>query len=235
MKKYQIVISFIIIVFSTFSCKDKTPTRKAETQKENFIKKDSIKSDTLFQTEETEQTEKTFKKYSSKYLKLENASVNHHKIILSPKEFHKIYTKIDSTKTELWECGNPFDWLDKDWMTTKYGSVNGDIGSYKNFDGKITTFFSKEIEFDTNNHIVLFNSASAKKNSFQIPSHQINLDSNTTIEEFRKIFPDAELEKLEKPNEFRFRFYLDHKVDDAFLFYFKNGKLDYFTLWWLLC
>ena len=166
---------------------------------------------------------------------IKNATVNHHPIILDQKEFEKIYKKIDSTSTTLWECGNPFDWLDKDWMRKKYGSENKDKGTFENFDGKITTIYSKEIEFNTNNHIVLFNTAFAKKNSFQIPSHHINLDQNTTLEEFKTIFHNLELEKLENPNEVRFRMYLSHSSDDAFLFYFKNGKLNYFTLWWLLC
>lgn len=231
--KYSKNSAIIFLIFlCIFSCQEKIKNTTVESEKNNLSTKKTVKNDTLFQAEKTEITPKI---YSSKYLNLENALLNNHKIILSEKEFQKNYPIIDSTRTELWECGNPFDWLDKDWMTQKYGSFNGGIGDYENFDGKITTFYTKEIEFDTNNHIVLFNSASAKKNSFQILSHQINLDANTTLEDFKKLFPDAEIEKLKNPNEVRFRFYLDHKVDDAFLFYFKNGKLDYFSLWWLLC
>ena len=77
--------------------------------------------------------------------------------------------------------------------------------------------------------------AFAKNNSFKIISHNITLDENTTLEEFKKIFPNIEIENLENPNYVKARFYLGKDEDDAFLFCFKNGKLDYFTLWWLLC
>lgn len=211
---------------------DESAVSKTQQDKKNIQKIDEVAKDSLAR-EIPEKKESLI--YNSKYLAIKDAQVNNHAIILGQKEFNKIYTKIDSTRTMLWECGNPLDWLDKDWMTKKYGPINKDTGSYENFDGKITTIYGKEIEFDTNNHIVLFNTAFAKRNSFQIPSHHISLDENTTLEEFKKLFPDAEVEKINNPNEVRFRFYLDHKSDDAFLFYFKNGKLNYFNLWWLLC
>jgi hypothetical protein len=40
---------------------------------------------------------------------------------------------------------------------------------------------------------------------------------------------------LDEKNEVRFRLLLDKNNEDAFLFYFKDGKLDSFTLWWVLC
>lgn len=234
MKLLKILSVFILIILSVVGCQKTEESTFSRTQQDNqnIQKIDEIAKDSLIQ-EIPEKVETRI--YNSKYLAIKDAQVNNHAIILGQKEFNKIYTKIDSTRTILWECGNPLDWLDKDWMTKKYGPVNKDTGTFENFDGKITTIYGKEIEFDTNNHIVLFNSASAKNHSFQIPSHHINLNEKTTLEDFKKLFPDAEIEKLENPNEVRYRFYLDEKSGDAFLFYFKNGKLNYFTLWWLLC
>jgi len=173
--------------------------------------------------------------YNSKFIEIENVLINDHKAILSKNEFDALYQKNDSAKTSLWECGNPFDWLDKDWMVKTYGEINKEKGTFERFDGKITTIYEKEIQFNTNNHIVLFEKALISSNSFKISNHNITLDKGTTLEGFKKIFPNTEIENLENRNEVRARFYLEKNSDDAFLFYFKNGKLEYFTLWWLLC
>ncbi len=173
--------------------------------------------------------------YDSKIIAIENLLINGNKIILPIEEFKSIYTKIDSTKTKIWECGSPFEWLDEQWMTATYGKQNEEVGTFENFNGEITTLYSKNIEHNTNNHIVLFNKALAENNTFEIISHKIRIDKSTTLENFKKQFPNCEIEKLENPNESRIRFSVENKLDDAFLFYFKDGKLDYLTLWWLLC
>jgi len=173
--------------------------------------------------------------YDSDIIKIENVLINGQKVILPIEKFNSVYKAIDSSKTELWECGSPFEWLDSDWMTEKYGKVTKESGTFENFDGNITTLYGKQIEFNTNNHIVLFNTAFAKSNSIKILSHNIELNKDTSLKDFQKMFPKSEMEQLDNPGEVRFRFYVDKEVDDAFLFYFKDGKLDYFSLWWLLC
>ncbi|WP_310555407.1 hypothetical protein [Flavobacterium sp.] len=173
--------------------------------------------------------------YNSKYIDFENVLINNHKVILSKSDFESIHNKIDSTKTMIWECGSPFEWLDEEWMIKTYGNKTEESGAFDTFNGEITTLFGKDIEFNTNNNIVLFDKAFAKNNSFEIISHRIKLNKNTSLEDFKKMFPNSEMEILEERNEVRFRFYLNDKADDAFLFYFKKGKLNYFTLWWLLC
>lgn len=234
MKLLKFLSVFILMITIFVGCQKSDVSNITKTQEDNqdIQKIDDVAKDTLAQ-EIPEKAESRI--YNSKYLAIKDARVNNHAIILGQKEFNKMYTKIDSTRTILWECGNPLDFLDKEWMTKKYGPINKDTGTFENFDGKITTIYAKETEFDTNNHIVLFNSASAKQNSFQIPGYNIHLDKNTTLEDFKKLFPHSEVEKLENSNEVRYRFYLDEKSSDAFLFHFKNGKLNYFTLWWLLC
>lgn len=173
--------------------------------------------------------------YDLKFIPIKNVLINDHRVILSKVEFESIYTHIDSTKTRIWECGSPFDWIDREWMTKTYGEENRETGVFSKFNGEITTIYSKNIEFATNNHIVLFDTGFADNNSFKIISHNIILNKNTTLNEFRSKFPNSKMETTENPNEVRFRFYLKELNDDAFLFYFKDGKLNYFTLWWLLC
>ena len=168
-------------------------------------------------------------------LEIENVRVNHHKVLLSKADFEATYKKIDSIKTALWECGNPFEWLDKEWMEKTYGKMDKEKGTFDTFNGDVTTLYAKGIEFNSNSHIVLFNTAFAKDNSLEILSHKILLDRKTTLEEFRKLFPNAEMEPMDTANEVRFRFYIKQDMDDAFLFFFKDGKLDSFCLWWLLC
>lgn len=177
----------------------------------------------------------TEKVFSSEVLEMENVLFNGHDVILKEKEFKKFYQKIDSSKTHVWECGNPFGWLDKEWMAKTYGPISPETRIFENFNGEITTVYCKNITFTTNNHLILFDFAFAKGNHFTVKSHDITLNENTTVEEFRRIFPDSEMETLENPEEVRFRLYVEKNFDDAFLFYFKNGRLEYYTLWWLLC
>ena len=83
-------------------------------------------------------------------------------------EFESIYTHTDSTKTQLWECGSPFEWLDEKWMVKAYGEKDKGTGIFKNFNGEITNIYSQNIDFTTNNHIVLFDTGFAANNSFKI-------------------------------------------------------------------
>lgn len=167
------------------------------------------------------------------FLKMDDVLLNNKKLLLNKNDFEKIYTKIDSTKTDLWECGNPLTFLDKEWMVKTYGKeINGEFEKY---DGKITTIYSNGIQFITNNHVVLFDTANAKQNTFTIISRDIILDNIVSIEHFQKLFPNLEKEKTEEPTVFRFRISTEKDSDDAFLFYFKVGKLEHITLWFLLC
>lgn len=234
----KIILTIIIATFLTImGCRsDKKEQPKdaiVKIQKNRNPQNDSLKrEDTLTEDKKDPNINPV---YTSKSINIENALINGHKVILSKTEFDAIYPKNDSVKTTLWECGNPFEWLDKEWMIKKYGPENKEKGTFERFNSEITTIYLNKIEYNTNNHLVLFDRASAENNSFKIISQNITLDRNTTLEGFKKIFPNAEIEKLANKNEVRARFSLGEKRDDAFLFYFKNGKLNYFTLWWLLC
>ncbi|MBV6879860.1 CHAP domain-containing protein [Epilithonimonas ginsengisoli] len=173
--------------------------------------------------------------FSSKYLEIKDALVDSNNLILSKVGFEKLSKlKTDSTKTDLWECGNPFEWLDRPWMEKTYGKYNEKAGNFSNFNGEITTIYKKGIEYSTNKHIVLFDWAEAESHTFSIPSHHIILDKSTTLKDFRKLFPQLEAEQMSN-KDVRFRIPIDKDSDDAFLFYFEDGKLQNFSLWWLLC
>lgn len=221
MKKIVVLFS----LFALFGCKEtdskEAPNPSLEKQKPQvtIIQENPVKAEP--------------KSYSLAYLKMEDVLLNGNKILLDKTNFEKIYRKIDSTRTDLWECGNPLDFLDEEWMTKTYGKRES--GSFEKFDGNITTIYTQNIQFITNNHVVLFDTAQADKNTFKIISAHIILDQNTTIEDFQKQFPNLEKEATEEPAVFRFRIPTGKDHDDAFLFYFKNGKLEYTTLWFLLC
>ncbi len=172
---------------------------------------------------------------SSNIVSIDDVLINDKKILLTLHEFNQNVAQIDSTKTTLRECGNPFEWLDKQWMENKYGKYDETNGKFKNFDGKIKTLYVNDVEYDCNNHLVLFNKATTANNSFKIVSKNILLNANTTIEQFQKYFPETKQENLKEPNQFRFRLHIKQGNEDAFLFDFKNGKLQSVTLWWLLC
>jgi hypothetical protein len=229
-----ILCSILFLVGLTFqSCENKNK----ETAKENSKDKNigSLNNESKETLSIKRGTNNDSFKYYLKTIDIENVLINGHKIILTKSEFDSYYKKIDSTKTYVWECGSPFESLDEKWMTKTYGKQNDEKGTFENFNGEITTIFCKDIEFSTNKHIVLFDRAFAQNNSFKIISKDLTLDKNTTLKNFKKTFPNVEMEELDNKNESRFRLSLIKDGDGAFLFYFKNGKLDYFTLWFVLC
>lgn len=236
--KKSIILTILVLTFLTIiSCKNK---KKEQPKNENVrVQTNNNFQNTIQQIKDTINENK--KKlsinsiYHSKFIEIKNVLVNGHKVILFKNEFDALYPKNDSIKTTLWECGSPFEWLDKEWMVKTYGVKNKEKGTFERFNGEITTIYGEKNEFSTNNHIVLFDMASAENNTFKIVSHNITLDRNTTLEEFKKVFPNTEIENLENKSEAWARFNLGKEKDEAFRFCFKNGKLNYFTLWWLLC
>lgn len=221
--KKLILCSFLFLVGLTFqSCENKNKeTTKGNSKDKNIGSINNVSKETF--------------RYNLTTIDIENVLINGHKIILTKSEFDSHYKNIDSTKTYVWECGSPFESIDEKWMTKTYGKKNKEKGTFENFNGEITTIFCKDIEFSTNKHIVLFDRAFAQNNSFKIISKDVTLDKNTTLEDFKKTFPNIEMEELGNKNECRFRLSLIKDGDGAFLFYFKNGKLDYFNLWFVLC
>jgi hypothetical protein len=175
------------------------------------------------------------KVYLADSLSLNNILLNGHQPKLSFDRFHKYYPKSDSLKKTLWECGSPFDSLDEAWMINTYGAYDTQMGTFKNYDGQVTTIYVNGSAYATNGHITLLIEADASHNSVLIPSHQIALNSQTSAATFNKLFPKTHPEKMEDRNMIRYRIPLKPDYPDAFLFYFKNGKFDHIELWYLLC
>lgn len=142
---------------------------------------------------------------------------------------------IDSSQSDSWECGSPYDFLDSTWMKEKYGDYNETKGTFENFDGYILSLYSGNVVYTSNTHLTVFNDAEMKGNTFKVKSSNIILDENTTIGDFRRLFPKAQEEPATEVGDIRFRLSVAPDFDDAFLFVFSKGKLTYINLWWLLC
>lgn len=169
--------------------------------------------------------------YDSEFLPPEKVLINNHNYLLPKKQFDQIYPKLDSTRTAIWECGDPFEWLDVDWMTKTYGPKSKTSYEYENYDGYITSLYSKKIYFLTNKNKVLFFEMKMTGNNFKVKEHDIILTEATTKSEFEKMFPKAN--KWDESDTYVMQ--LDNVYDAQFVFIFKNGKLDDIHLWWLLC
>ena len=236
-KKILVLPIFLLAFLMILSCKTekKEPQISENRNVQNNGNLQSVGQNGKDSTIANRKIPQVISTYHSKFIAIENVLINGHEVILPKKQFEELYPNIDSTKTDVWECGDPFEWLDKEWLEKTYGAANNDGESFENYHGEVTTIYGKNIEFTTNSHMVLFDEALAENNSLTIKSHNITLDKNTTLEQFKKIFPNTEIENFDNSNELRARFYLGKEIDDAFLFYFKDGKLISFTLWWLLC
>jgi hypothetical protein len=93
-------------------------SEKEEEDLKSLQDKDSlqtiIKQDSLHKEKQSEN--ETPKVFTDDFLKIENVQVNGNDIVLPQEQFQKLYPKHDSVKTEPWDCGSPFEWLDKAWM-----------------------------------------------------------------------------------------------------------------------
>ncbi|WP_336690278.1 MULTISPECIES: hypothetical protein [unclassified Chryseobacterium] len=220
------IFGSLLIFLALWSCQKKEKEDLKSLQDKDSlqttINKDSLRTEKLSENEVP-------KVFTDDFLKIENAQVNGNDIVLSQEQFQKLYSKHDSIKSEAWDCGSPFEWLDKKWMEKTYGK---DLMS---FDGKITTFYAGNAEFISNNHKVIFSSAKSGNNRFEIRSHHIILTNSTTVAEFQKLFPKLKIEDTDQKNVQSFSIPVGKETEDSFMFYFKDGKLDNFNLWWLLC
>jgi hypothetical protein len=227
----KLTLCYIVLAVFFLGCKNGEKSKAKSTIDTAGIEGNKIKINTA---DPNRKKDRNFIAYHSNEIEIKDVLINRHAVILPNSKFNSLYKEIDSSKTSIWEYGDPFEWLDAEWMKETYGDKNETKGTFEKYDGKVTTLSVKDIKFDTNKHIVLFNTAYAKSNSFEIPSHHIVLNQHTSEDDFKKMFPNSKMEKLEN-SEALFRFSVKRNMDDAFLFYFKNGKLNYFSLWWLLC
>lgn len=220
------ILTGLLMFLALWSCQKKEKENLKSLQEKDSLQT-IIKQDSL---PKEKQSEKELPKvFTDDFLKIENVQVNGNDIVLPQEQFQKLHPKNDSVKTEPWDCGSPFEWLDKTWMEKTYGK------DLVNFDGKITTSYTNNAEFISNNHKVIFSSAKSGNNRFEIKSHHIILTQETTVEDFQKLFPKLKIENTDQKNIQRFSIPVGKEIEDSFIFYFKDGKLDNFNLWWLLC
>lgn len=223
--KSKILVALLIFL-ALWNCQ-----KKEKEDLKSHQNKDSLKTITKHDRlhQETLSENETPKVFADDFLKIENVLVNGNNIILSESDFEKLYPETDSVKSESWDCGSPFEWLDKTWMEKTYGK------DLIKFDGKLSTFYTHNAEFISNSHKVIFSSAKSKGNRFEIKSHHIILTDNTTVAEFQKLFPKIKKDNNDQNNTIVFSIQLSKDIEDSFEFHFVDGKLKEFRLWWLLC
>lgn len=221
-KKYFILLLKSIMLMLVISCGNNTDKNNKD-KNQNTV-------DTVSKSQKTVQPVA----YTLDTLSINDVTFNNQKVLIPNTEFNQ-YFKVDSSKSDVWECGDPFTYLDKEWMEKTYGKFDPNKGTYKNFDGKITTFFVGNTQFSSNNNKVLFGESKAKGNKLSITNNSITLDENTTLEDFKKIFPKATIDPAEEPGEQVARISADKIGGDFWIFNFKNSKLNFYTLFWDLC
>ena len=144
------ILTGLLMFLALWSCQKKEKENLKSLQDKDCLQT-IIKQESLPKEKQSEK--ELHKVFTDDLLKIENVQVNGNDIVLPQEQFQKLHPKHDSVKTEPWECGSPCEWLDKSWMEKTYGK------DLVNFDGKITTFYTNNAEFISNNHKVIFSSA----------------------------------------------------------------------------
>ncbi len=174
--------------------------------------------------------------YDYDTLDLDGVLVNGHPVLLSLTEFRQFYPKTDSAKAELWECGNPFEFLDSTWMTANYVNSADTVWKEGVNNSYVRTSYSSGAAFVSNGHLVLFEEAGMLRNEVTLVGTSLKLNGRTTLHDFEKAFPNIKQEEgCGNPEEARFRIYLSKSEGNSFNFRFEKGKLLTVTLWWHLC
>jgi hypothetical protein len=113
----------LLTVFVLLNCQKKND--KSSVTTENLIKSETDSN--VKPNNNAELKEITLPKsqaFTKDFLEIEDAEINGHQIVLSLAEFDRLYPTKDSVKTDVWECGSPFEWLDENWMIRTYGRKN---------------------------------------------------------------------------------------------------------------
>lgn len=150
-------------------------------------------------------------------LSLNNTSFDKHSLFQSRKE---VRDKIDSTVYKIWECGNPFEWMDEE--------ADNDSIYHLYQDGK---------EYITNGSHILLYKAYFKNHRLLIKNKNVILSESTTLEQFKVLFPTSFTHWKHKSNEYdKLQVSFNQEVsEDGWRFYFKNGYLYKFELYWWIC
>ena len=151
-------------------------------------------------------------------LLLNDVKLNNHTFSLQYTELKKrnldSVIHIYSMNTREWECGNPFGW-DEDSLHVVY---------------------VKNQRYLTNKKESFLYYAKLNKNVLFIKHMNIKLNSETSIRDFKNIFKNAEVTKIENGYVIFNITFNPSQPEDNWMFYFDlNKKLTEFYLDWWLC
>lgn len=136
--------------------------------------------------------------------------------------------KIDSTFTQLWQCGNPFNWEIEN-----------------NGDDAFQHFLIKNLEYVSHENDVRLIRGDIKNNVIKLQNRNYVLDEYTKISDFKKIFP-LSYKKYIKEKEsnsdifiiydyIQVSFNSNYPEHQWFFYFNKDGFLVKFELYWWLC
>jgi len=213
------IILFLLVVLA-FSCKNKH--KGLSIVKSTIIspKRDSTLLNIKLQTKELSTQN------GLDTLAIKNVKFNDKPMLFLLKDLN--VRNVDSIKYNLWECGNPFEWMDKRYSVDSLRHI-----------------YVQKLEYITNENKILLYSANFENNEFVASDRNIILNSKTTLNDFKMLFPNSYRqyikEKLSNPENYKREDYIivsfnTKQSDDYWIFSFnKKGILIKFELYWLLC
>jgi hypothetical protein len=152
------IFGALLMFLALWSCQKKEKEDLKSLQDKDSLQT-IIKQDSLHKEKQSEN--ETPKVFTDDFLKIENVQVNGNDIVLPQEQFQNfiqnmILLKLNHGTAEALLNGL----IKRGWKT--YGK------DLLNFDGKITTFYTNNAEFISNNHKVIFSSAKSGNNRFEI-------------------------------------------------------------------
>lgn len=204
------------IIFLFFSCNDEpgSPAQNDSVKKAGSLTRiDSLhKADSIAAKNDPLWTDS---------LSWKGAMINGNLPVFGNLDQLQILGKPDSVLISPNDCGSPLNWLDK-----KHDLADTVIYYY--YPGMI---------FYTNRHNYFLSGIDIQKHHLVLP--KLNWNQNYSAEKFATEFPrsvrNARLNRnKDSQTEQDFKISYENR-DDCWILKFKNGKLNYVKLWWLLC
>ncbi len=207
---------FLIIILAV-SCRkieknNKVANTSFQVKKDSYLLSNKIKEiDTL-------------EIYNWDTLSIESVKFNKKNMLFSLADLDS--KKIDSISYDLWACGNPFEWMDEKYPADSLRDIH-----------------IKGSRYITNENSVLLMSSIIKNNELKFHNN-IRINEFTTIDNFKKIFPRSyktfiRAKKLNPENYVEYDYinivFFKEQPSDHWIFYFKDGLLIKFELYWWLC
>jgi hypothetical protein len=128
------------------------------------------------------------------------------------------------------DCADPFDIVDEAWMTQTYGKMTGDGVHPKPVAGA-RALTVKGAVYLSNNHVVLFQNATADSNTLSFAGTGIELNASTTPTVLRRLLPTAQ----KGDGDASYSLAVTGNDFGSIVFTFVSGKLASFSLVYELC